>query len=196
MEEKWHKNLSLNTVQEIEIVPKTSYGYTTYFVHIIYKKEIPEIKPKRDKLMGIDFGVKNLASIVIEENPETFIIDGSHLISRLRLLAKEKAKIQSVISKQGYKTSQKFHNLIIKENNFVKDYIHKVSRHIVELAKESGAVMNADIKRTSPLQWREYVRNEKSLSLPYSSITSNISLLLLILSSIDIIHTLLPFAKI
>ncbi|WP_026485634.1 RNA-guided endonuclease InsQ/TnpB family protein [Caldanaerobius polysaccharolyticus] len=132
------KNLLLNTVQEVEIVPKILYGHTTYFVHIIYKKEIPEIKLERDKLMGIDFGVKNLASIVIEENTETFIIDGSYLISRLRLLSKEKAKIQSVISKQGYKTSQKFHNLIIKENNFIKDYIHKVSRHIVELAKEKG----------------------------------------------------------
>ena len=131
------KNLSLNTVQEIEIVPKTSYGHTTYFVHIVYKKDIPEVEPADKKVMGIDPGVKNLAAIVIEENPETFIIDGSYLISRLRLLAKEKARIQSVISKQGYKTSHKVHNLIIKEKNFVKDYIHKVSRYIVKLARRN-----------------------------------------------------------
>lgn len=131
------KNLSLNTVQEIEIVPKTSYGHTTYFVHIVYKKDIPEVEPADKKVMGIDPGVKNLAAIVIEENPETFIIDGSYLISRLRLLAKEKARIQSVISKQGYKTSHKVHNLIIKEKNSVKDYIHKVSRYIVKLARQN-----------------------------------------------------------
>lgn len=132
------KNLSLNTVQEIEIVPKTLYGHTTYFVHIVYKKDIPEVEPADKKMMGIDFGIKNFAAIVIEENPETFIIDGGYLISRLRLLAKEKARIQSVISKQGYKTSYKLHNLIIKEKNFVKDYIHKVSRYIIELARQNG----------------------------------------------------------
>jgi len=132
------KNLSLNTIQEVEIVPKTSYGYTTYFIHIIYKKQIPEVKPTDKKTMSIDPGIRNLASIAIEETPETFIIDGRYLISKLRLFAKEKARIQSVISKQGYRTSHKLHNLIIKENNFVKDYMHKVSRYIVELAKEKG----------------------------------------------------------
>lgn len=132
------KNLSLNTVQEVEIVPKTSYGYTTYFIHIIYKKQIPEVKPTNEKTMSIDPGIRNLASIVIEKTPETFIIDGRYLISKLRLFAKEKARIQSVISKQGYRTSHKLHNLIIKENNFVKDYMHKVSRYIVKLAIENG----------------------------------------------------------
>lgn len=32
----------------------------------------------------------------------------------------------------------KLHNLIIKEKNFVKDYIHKVSRYIIELARQNG----------------------------------------------------------
>ena len=60
------------------------------------------------------------------------------LVSKLRWFAKEQARIQSVISKQGHKTSKKLHRLIVKEHAHVNDYIHKVSRWIVELAKSNG----------------------------------------------------------
>jgi putative transposase len=48
------KNLSLNTIEEIEIVPKTLYRHTTYFVYIVYKKDISEVEPADKKMMGID----------------------------------------------------------------------------------------------------------------------------------------------
>lgn len=132
------KILSLNTIQEIEIVPHKIYGYTIYVLHIVYRKEIENNSQISSKIMGIDFGVRNLATVVTEKNNQPIIYDGRCLLSKLRWFAKEKARIQSAISKQGYKTSRRLYGLIVKERNFVRDYLHKVSKCIVELAKKEN----------------------------------------------------------
>ena len=111
--------------------------YLRYFLHIIYRKEIPDCQAGF-KTMAIDLGVSNLAAVVVEGKPQPYIFDGRMLVSKLRWFAKEQARIQSVISKQGHKTSKKLHRLIVKEHAHVNDYIHKVSRWIVELAKSNG----------------------------------------------------------
>lgn len=129
------KNLSLNGVQEVEIVPHAIYGHITYLMHVIYKKEINKQIDPRQKIMAIDFGVVNLATIVTS-NLTAKIYDGRVLVSKLRLLAKKKAILQSAISKSQHKTSKKMHYLIVKERNYVRDYLHKVSTYIVRQAIE------------------------------------------------------------
>jgi len=39
-------------------------------------KEIEEVKPQTDKALAIDYGVSNFATIVIENQPVSYIIDG------------------------------------------------------------------------------------------------------------------------
>jgi putative transposase len=129
------KNLSLNGVQEVEIVPHTIYGHITYVIHIIYKKEINQTNKSGQNIMAIDFGVSNLATVVTS-NLTAKIYDGRALVSKFRLLAKKKVVLQSAMSKSKHKTSKKMHYLIIKERNYVKDYLHKVSTYIVRQAIE------------------------------------------------------------
>ncbi|HEY8542280.1 MAG TPA: transposase, partial [Pseudothermotoga sp.] len=129
------KNLSLNGVQEVEIVPHAIYGHITYVIHIIYRKEINQTNKSGQNIMAIDFGVSNLATIVTN-NLTAKIYDGRVLVSKFRLLAKKKAVLQSTMNKSKHKTSRKLHYLIIKERNYVKDYLHKVSTYIVRQAIE------------------------------------------------------------
>lgn len=131
------KNLSLSRVQEIEIKPHRIYGHTVYVMHIIYKKDITPVKLDSNKTMAIDLGVANLATCVAE-NIKPTIYDGKILISKLRLYNKKKSKLQSAVKLSGYTTSKKLFNLIIKERNYVKDYIHKVSALIVRQAKQNN----------------------------------------------------------
>jgi len=86
--------------------------------------------------MAVDLGVTNLATCVAE-NIKPTIYDGKILISKLRLYSKKKSKLQSAVKLSGYTTSKKLFNLTVKERNYVKDYIHKVSALIVRQAKQN-----------------------------------------------------------
>jgi len=134
------KALPLDAMQikEVEIVPHDIYGERFYVLHLIYKKEVNPEKFKEEKVMAIDLGVKNLATVVIKGKKQPLIFDGKILVSKLRWFAKETARIKSIIAEQGLKTCKRLARLVVKEKNYVKDYIHKVSRWIVDLAKRSG----------------------------------------------------------
>jgi len=123
-------------VKEVEIVPHDIYGQRFYALHLIYKKEVNPVIQSDDKVMAIDLGVRNLATVVIEGEKQPLIFDGRILLSKLRWFAKEIARIKSIISEQGLKNCKRLARLVIKERNYVKDYIHKISRWIVGLAKE------------------------------------------------------------
>ena len=167
---------ALGAVQEVEIVPKKIYGHWRYFLHIIYRKEKPDQTPG-DKVMSIDLGVSNLATVVVEGEKQPYIFDGRALISKLRWFAKKRAHIQSVLSKQGHKHSKKLHKLVVKEHAYVKDYLHKVSRWIVELAKKHGVgridigamhkgITNMDLG---------YQNNEKLHRIPFGKLVKMIT---------------------
>jgi len=134
------KALPLDAIQikEVEIVPHDIYGQRFYVLHLIYKKKVNPVIQSDDKVMAIDLGVKNLATVVIEEEKHPLIFDGKILISKLRWFAKETARIKSIIAEQGLKNCKWLARLVVKERNYVKDYIHKISRWIVDLAKEKG----------------------------------------------------------
>ena len=131
------KILSLNTmkIKEVEIVPHDIYGKRYFILHLIYKKKITPLTFNNEKVMAIDLGIKNLATTVIQNEKQPYIFNGKTLVSKLRWFNKTKAKLMSILSKQKLKTSKRLSKLTVKEKNYVKDYIHKVSRMIVELAK-------------------------------------------------------------
>jgi len=132
------KALPLDAMQikEVEIVPHDIYGQRFYVLHLIYKKNVNPETLKGNKVMAIDLGVRNLATVVIEGEKQSLIFDGRILLSKLRWFAKETARIKSIISEQGLKNCKRLARLVVKERNYVKDYIHKISRWIVDLAKE------------------------------------------------------------
>ncbi|EHP86950.1 transposase, IS605 OrfB family [Methanotorris formicicus Mc-S-70] len=125
-------------VKEVEIVPHDLYGQSFYVLHLIYRKVVNPGKFSKDKVMAIDLGVKNLATVVIQNERQSFIFDGRILLSKLRWFAKKKASIVSEIANQGLKNCKRLARLTVKEKNYVKDYMHKISRWIVELAKEKS----------------------------------------------------------
>ncbi|MFU8653957.1 RNA-guided endonuclease InsQ/TnpB family protein [Methanotorris formicicus] len=127
-------------VKEVEIVPHDLYGQSFYVLHLIYRKVVNPGKFSKDKVMAIDLGVRNLATVVIQNERQSFIFDGRILLSKLRWFAKKKASIVSEIANQGLKNCKRLARLTVKEKNYVKDYMHKISRWIVELAKEKSVL--------------------------------------------------------
>ncbi len=52
-------------VKEIEIAPHRVYGDLVYVLRIIYKREVAKSVSSKGKVMGVDLGLKNLATIVV-----------------------------------------------------------------------------------------------------------------------------------
>jgi len=135
-------NLSKLNILNIQITPYKAYGDITYRLNIVYKKEIKEEKPQTNRVLAIDYGISNLATIVIEKQPLSYIIDGrgfkSILRKYLKKLAKWQRKKDNLLKKKFSvnKVNKILHKIQKRINNLIRDFSHKVSNLIVELAKK------------------------------------------------------------
>ncbi|WP_456371556.1 RNA-guided endonuclease InsQ/TnpB family protein [Methanocaldococcus sp.] len=173
------KTLPLDAMQvkEVEIVPHDIYGQRFYVLHLIYKKEVNPEKPKKEKVMAVDLGVKNLATTVIQGEKQPLIFDGKILLSKLRWFAKEIARVKSQIAEQGLKTCKRLSKLAVKERNYVNDYIHKISRWIVNLAKEKrvSKIVIGNLTNNFPNIDIGRKNNEKFHKIPFGKLIHRVT---------------------
>ncbi len=119
--------------------------------------------------MAIDPGVINFTACVVEGVPDSLIISGRYTLSMLRWWNKERAKLQSVYAKQGIKGSKRLSRLSIWRRNFMRDFVHKTAKEVLNFAVKYGVtdiavgnlskrVANSDIG---------HVNNQKLHQLPF-----------------------------
>ena len=87
-------------------------------------------------IMGIDLGVDNLVTACLSSNSSPVIINGRPLKSINRYYNKRKAFLQEIAKKSNHlDITNRMERLTAKRNNKVKDFLHKASCRIIELAK-------------------------------------------------------------
>ncbi len=134
-------DLSQLNILNIQIAPYKAYGNITYRLNIVYEKEAGETISQTDRALAIDYGISNFATIVIENQPISYIVDGKGIQSILRKYLKKLAKWQKKrdnLLNKGLSTSRVdkiLHRIQKRINNLIRDFSHKVSNLIVELAK-------------------------------------------------------------
>ncbi len=139
-----YKKLKDLKVLNIQIVPYKSYGHISYKLVVVYELEIPNRKSEGNKVLAIDYGKTNFATCVIEGNPTAYIIDGKGLKTLLWKKLKKIAKLQSRLDNlknKGLPTTaleRKLHRLWKSIKNLLRDYAHKASNLIKELAIRNG----------------------------------------------------------
>lgn len=120
----------------IRIVPKMD----SYVIEVVYT--IPDSEPLIDnnRYMAIDLGVSNLATLTTNVREITpLIVNGRPLKSMNQYYNKKLAKLQSVLEKRNKKKSSKgIRKLTNKRTNKIDNYLHKVSKRIVSIAKENN----------------------------------------------------------
>ncbi|NFF75954.1 IS200/IS605 family element transposase accessory protein TnpB [Clostridium sporogenes] len=129
--------INLNSLQQIKI--KWDNSSKQWYLIMIYKKQEIDITKEYDNMMSIDLGLDNLATIIFENNLSSYIIDGKYPKSKNSYYNKEMARLTSITMKQQgdskyFKRTKQLNNLQTKRNNFIKDYIHKASKKIIDLA--------------------------------------------------------------
>ena len=120
-------------------------------IYIIYEEEAKEIEVFGNT-MAIDLGMNNLLACVTANNNNTLIVAGESLKSKIRYINKEIERLESIqmhmVGSKKYKNTKRIKELYKKRKNYSKTYMHKVSKMIIDFAKENGCetIVIGDIK--------------------------------------------------
>ena len=154
-------------IVEAIIIPKLNAKY--FELHVIYKVSQTHVQTSSSKIMGIDLGVDNFATVVISDGTAV-IIDGRKAKSVNRWYNKEKARLQSIYTKQGIKTGKKFIVLSKKRYNWMFNFVHQAAAQVIKIAIKHNV---SKIAIGTNKNWKKKVNigkqnNQNFVMLPHS----------------------------
>ncbi len=117
--------VDVTKIKEVRIVPRIK----SYYIEVAYEV-ITEEQKISDVSMAIDLGINNLCAIATTEN-DKLLINGKPLKSMNQYYNKKKADLQSRLPKNQF-NSNKITKLTDKRNNKIDNYLHKVSKFVVD----------------------------------------------------------------
>lgn len=117
-----------NKLHQARIIPQG----LSYVLELVYEQEPIKLELDKDRILGIDLGLRNLVTGVNNIGLTPFVIKGGVVKSINQFYNKQKALLQSIKDLQRNKfTTKRLHRLTLKRNNKLKDYFHKTSRKII-----------------------------------------------------------------
>lgn len=131
---KW-KSKCLGRLIQVRFV----YHKTYYSMEIIYETELNNLNQNSSRIISIDLGVENLATISNNIGISPFIINGKILKSINQQYLKQYHKILDDLQRRNGRTwSRKIESLNDKRHFRVKDYIHKSTAYIIKWCIENN----------------------------------------------------------
>ena len=166
---------NIENIKQIKIYPPENNECE---VIVIYESKMPEQLCNNGKYLSVDLGVHNFMTCFNSDNYESFIV-GRKYLSVYRYYSKEIASKQSqwakTQSRRGIeypKMSKHVKKLYEDKNNAINDYLHKMTRYVVNYCVENdiNTVVIGDI--TGIREGKDYKDkvNQKLHSLPYRKI--------------------------
>lgn len=136
-------------IKEVRIIPVNNGR--CFEVQYVYEQEVEPKELNQGNTLAIDIGLDNLTTCVTTLGT-SFIMDGRKLKSINQGWNKRRAYLQSILAKQGRRTSERIHRITTKRNNRTNDYLKKTARYIINYCIEHniGAIVcgyNPDFKR-------------------------------------------------
>lgn len=120
---------------QIRIIPQG----LAYVVEIVYEQEPINLELDKDRILGIDLGLRNLVTGVNNIGLTPFVIKGGVVKSINQFYNKTRSHYQSLKDLQDYKfETKRLQRLTLKRNNKIKDYFHKTSRAIINFCIENN----------------------------------------------------------
>ena len=152
---------------QTRFIPKSSY----YIMEIVYEIAVPIAKESSKRIIGIDLGINNFATIQNNFNEKPFVINGRKLKDINNFYNKELSRRKSVTMKTNKcHWSKKMQILTDKRTNKIDHYLHCCSKYIVDycIAFKVDTVVigyNKKWKQKSSLG----ATNQSFVSIPYQS---------------------------
>jgi putative transposase len=139
--------MSAGSIQQVRIIPKNRH----FVVEVVYETSNEPLKPDNARYLGVDIGLDNFAAVVSNDGSKPVLINGKGLKSSNKHWNKRISRLREVeTAMNGYyvttktgkaKVSNQTKQQVIltnKRNNQVKDFCHKASKSVVDLALERG----------------------------------------------------------
>ena len=135
-------------LREVRIIPKGD----KYVIEIVYQIEEHQLDLNKDRIIGIDFGLRNIVTVANNIGEQPICIKGGVLKSINQFYNKRLAELKSIYSKQFVTvdnnkkqsistakcrlTGPAIRLLTNNRNNKIKDVMHKYSRYIIDYCIE------------------------------------------------------------
>ena len=167
----------INVIKQIKIYPPAKGECS---ILIIYETKDTELLADNGKYLSIDLGIHNFFTCYASDTGETFII-GRKYLSICHYYNKEIARVQSQWSSVQFgkgvkypKTSKHIGRLHQKKNNAIRDYLHKMTRYLVNycLEKDIHTIVIGDITNIRNGKNFGNITNQKLHALPYKKVYS------------------------
>ena len=145
-------------------------------ISLMYEKE--KKTTNGTKVMGIDLGINNLIAAAWDSEDRPVIINGKPIKSINQYYNKAKAHMQKEAKVyNGKNRTKRMNKLTAKRNRKIKDYMHKASRKLVNLAVSSNVGL---IVIGANQGWKQEVHmgnitNQNFVSIPYKTLTDMIA---------------------
>jgi putative transposase len=170
--------LSEGKLKFVRVVPK----YGDFVVEIVNEAaKNPKEKESRKRLMSLDLGIDNLATITTNTGRNPELVKGKHVKYVNQYYNKQRAHFLGILRhgkeiNQGPFTSKKLERMHQKRHRKIKDVFHKVSKYIADAAEEEGIDtivigLNKDWKQNADLGKRN---NQSFISIPHSMLINMI----------------------
>lgn len=161
------------TLKQVRVIP-----HTTYFdVEVVLDTNILEksLKEENKRYMSIDIGLENLCAITNSYSNDSYLIKGTPLKSFNQYFNKKLSKYKSILkttNKMDY--SKRIDKLYNKRNNKINDYMHKVSKLIIDKVIDDNISKIIIGKNTN---WKQNinigkVNNQNFVSIPIEKLLS------------------------
>lgn len=154
-------------IQQVRIIPKTNH----YIIEVVYRIEVPDKKPDNSRYLSIDLGVSNFATIISNvEGFKPLVMNGKGLQAINQYYNKQIAHYKEVTERvNGSKWSNRLSQITDKRNARINDQLHKMSRYIINAAKNWN--ISQIVIGYNP-EWKQNVNigkvnNQKFVQLPY-----------------------------
>ena len=161
-------------INQIRLVPTNQ----TFCLEVVYSISVEsDLLSDNGRYMSIDLGLDNLATVVTNIGLNPIIVNGKGLKSENQYYNKKKAHYQSVAKQMNnqYYTNR-LYRLTQKRNLKVEDYLHKVSRYIVDFALEHkiNTIVIGNNKKWKQSSSLGKVTNQAFVSIPHKKLIDKI----------------------
>lgn len=160
--------LTYDIIKEVRI-SKIINGYN---IDIVYYKEGKELK-SNNKYASIDLGVNNLMTLTFNDYKSPLIFNGRPLKSINQYYNKELSRLKSELKLRNKRhKSKRINKLNDKRNNKIDDYLHKMSRMLV------NQLVSNDISKLiigKNINWKQDINigkqnNQNFVQIPFNKL--------------------------
>ena len=138
-------------------------------MNIIYEREIETIPKEYTNICSIDLGLNNVVALTNKDNNNTLLVSGREAKSKNKYIQDKIKHLQQINMKmlkdsKKHKNTKQINKLYEYRNNYMKTYMHKVSKMVIEyvIKNKCNKIVLGDLKDIKS----EMKNNKEFVSLP------------------------------